>query len=180
MISTRLFSISGVRASDGEFCLCLLANACRPVSGVQAGVVDQAAAPAIFTSSIDMAVVSCGQRRCSKLASGVINQTMCLSSRHWCHQAASGVIKQPVASSTSQWRHQAASGVIKQPVASSSSQWRHQAASGVIKQPVASPSSQCRERASGVWNGAAAPLKKFGIIGNQNVVVAWAFFWILK
>ena len=138
----------------------LLANACGPVSGVQAGVVDQAAASPIFTSSIDKAVVLCGQRRCSKLASGVINQTMCLSSRHWCHQAASGVIKQPVASS--------------------SSQWRHQAASGVIKQPVASPSSQRRERASGVWAGAAAPLKQLGIIGNQNVVVARAIYYLAR
>ena len=44
MISTRMFLISGVRASDGEFCMRLLANACGPVSGVQAGVVDQATA----------------------------------------------------------------------------------------------------------------------------------------
>ena len=34
-----------------------------------------------------------------------------------------------------------------------------------------------RERASGGRVGASALLKKFGIIGNQNVVVAWAFLF---
>ena len=37
-----------------------------------------------------------------------------------------------------------------------------------------------RERASGVWMGAAAPLKKFGIIGNQNVVVACLFYYYFQ